>query len=123
LSAKTWVPLTECYDDAGRYFRGVVPWERIATGIRQQMNDAEKGIFVVDKVKAHNDRLDRQKDAKFEDEVRDSMRYSRKAIAQEADGNTPRWTGKEVAEGYLMARDGRSKRAPVGRKIFAPSGT
>lgn len=119
LSAKTWVPLTDCYDDQGRYFRAFVPWEKIAAGVKQQMADAERGIFVVDRVKEHNARLDREKEAAFEDEVRSSMKYARKAIATEYDGAS-RWSGREVAEGYVMARDGRSKAAPVGRKIFAP---
>ena len=121
LSARTWVPLTDCEDDFGHYYRGFVPWEKIAVEIGRAMRDAERGIFTVDKVQAHNRKLDAQKDSVFENEVRNSMKYARKAIAAECNG-AARWSGQEVAEGYLMARDGRSKCAPVGRKVFAPSG-
>ena len=120
LSARTWVPLTDCYDDSGRFYRGFVPWERIAVEIKRSMDEAARGIFTIDKVAAHNRKLDDARDSVFENEVRNSMRYARKAVAQECDGAS-RWSGQEVAEGYLMARDGRSKRAPVGRKVFVPN--
>lgn len=121
LSAQTWVPLTDCEDDRGRFYRGFVPWERIAVGIKQAMDDAARGRFTIDRVMEHNQKLDAQKDAEFAGMIRDSMRYACRAIAVECDGAS-RWSPQDVAEGFRMARDGRSKRAPVGRKIFAPQG-
>lgn len=54
------------------------------------------------------------------DECGEAAAYFGAAVGQEASGSAIRYGLDDIREGYAMARDGRSKSAPKGQRIFVP---
>jgi hypothetical protein len=118
LSEGGWVQLLECRDDQWRPFRGFVPWELITAAIRRQMDDAERGIFVTDRVQEANQRREQRAEREQSEAYGDALDYAARAVSRELSGDSP-WSAEDVVQGYHNAREGRS-RAPRKQRHFGP---
>lgn len=115
VDAGGWVPLLDVMDDYGKPYRGVIPWELVVAAI---VRGREEGEGVIDRILAHNERLQAADEARRRNDCREGVRYFRRAIAGEVSG-WGRWSAEDVARGYRSAKDSE-KAAPVGQRVFVP---
>ena len=114
LAAGGWVPIVDCQDDAGRPYRGRVPWELIAQALVQ----AREGEYACDRARRENDAREAQLEREHSDRFGDALRYARRAVQGELRGYG-RHSAEDVAIGFRNADEGRLKAPPKGRVIYA----